>query len=348
MHKLRFRQVHLDFHTSGAIEGVGSKFDKVQFQLALKTGNVNSIACFSKCHHGFSYHPTKVGKQHPHLQFNLLGAQYEAAKEIDVNVPIYLSAGFDDVASVAHPEWREVDIEGKKVPGEFEAGFHKMCFNSPYLDYLCEQIKEVAEQFPDGDGIFLDIIAQGLCCCKWCMASMKAEGLDAAVEGDRQKCAEFVIERYYEETTAVCKSLRQDMPVFHNSGHIQRGNRKILEYFSHLELESLPTGGWGYDHFPVSAKYCMNLPFDFMGMTGKFHTTWGEFGGFKHPNALQYECSAMLAYGAKCSVGDQLHPTGEMDISTYKIIGSAYEQVQTKEQWCENVENIAIFTDSKK
>jgi hypothetical protein len=56
-----------------------------------------------------------------------------------------------------------------------------------------------------------------------------------------------------------------------------------------------------------------------LGMTGKFHTTWGEFGGFKHPNALRYECAAMLAYGAKCSVGDQLHPLGRMDESTYVL-----------------------------
>lgn len=344
MHKLRFRQVHLDFHTSGAIENIGEKFDKEQFQQALKIGCVDSITCFSKCHHGYSYHPTKIGKQHPHLKFDLLRAQYDAAKEIDVNVPIYLSAGVDNVASYEHPEWREVGRDGRYIGWAkdiTEAGFHAMCFNSPYLDYLCAQIKEVTELFPECDGIFFDIIAQEQCCCKWCIALMKAEGLDAAIEADRQKCADIAIERYYNETTAACKNGRNDMPVFHNSGHIKRGDRELLKYFSHLELESLPTGGWGYDHFPVSAKYCMNLPFDFMGMTGKFHTAWGEFGGYKHPNALKYECAAMLAYGSKCSVGDQLHPTGEMDITTYEIIGSAYKQVQAKEQWCHDVENVA-------
>ncbi|MEN7974158.1 MAG: beta-galactosidase, partial [Verrucomicrobiota bacterium] len=77
------------------------------------------------------------------------------------------------------------------------------------------------------------------------------------------------------------------------------------------------------------------------GMTGKFHTTWGEFGGYKHPNALRYECAAMLAYGAKCSVGDQLHPSGKMDESTYKLIGSAYAEVETKEPWCIDAKNVA-------
>lgn len=35
-----YRQVHLDFHTSEHITDIGTKFDKKQFQAALKTGHV--------------------------------------------------------------------------------------------------------------------------------------------------------------------------------------------------------------------------------------------------------------------------------------------------------------------
>ena len=45
---MRFRQVHLDFHTSEHIEDIGKKFDKKQFQTALKEGHINSITLFSK------------------------------------------------------------------------------------------------------------------------------------------------------------------------------------------------------------------------------------------------------------------------------------------------------------
>ena len=51
---MRFRQVHLDFHTSPDIDGIGAKFDKKQFQDALRLGHVDSITLFSKCHHGWS------------------------------------------------------------------------------------------------------------------------------------------------------------------------------------------------------------------------------------------------------------------------------------------------------
>ena len=70
-------------------------------------------------------------------------------------------------------------------------------------------------------------------------------------------------------------------------------------------------------------------------MTGKFHTTWGEFGGFKRPNALVYECAAMLAFGTKCSIGDQLHPDGALNEDTYNLIGAAYSHVEAREAWCE-------------
>ena len=45
-------------------------------------------------------------------------------------------------------------------------------------------------------------------------------------------------------------------------------------------------------------------------MTGKFHTSWGDFHSFKNPAALEFECFHMLALGGQVLVGDQLHPNG--------------------------------------
>ncbi|MFW6211623.1 MAG: alpha-amylase family protein [Spirochaetota bacterium] len=342
--QLRYRQIHLDFHTSPAIPEVGARFDKKQFQEALRVGHVDSITCFSSCHHGLSYHPTEVGTMHPSLSFDLLGAQMEACKEIDVKVPVYLTAGVDNIAAEAHPEWREISAEGEYqgwTTSPLKPGFKTLCFNTPYMEYLVAKIEEAATRYPEADGIFLDIIHQGPCCCEYCMKRMHERGLDPLEPADRQQNADEVIMEYFRRITAACKVNDPDMPVFHNSGHVSPGSRKVLPYFSHLELESLPTGGWGYDHFPFSAKYVSNLDLDFLGMTGKFHTTWGEFGGYKHPNALRYECAAMLAFGSKCSVGDQLHPSGEADLSTYRVIGKAYEEVEAKEPWCTDAKNVA-------
>ncbi len=343
-HTLRYRQVHLDFHTSPEITGIGEQFDEAHWQQTLKRGHVDSITLFATCHHGYAYYDTKVGERHPHLAFDLLRKQFDATKAIDVNAPIYLTAGVNNWAAYNHPEWREVGYDGRYMGWACDitqAGFHTICFNTPYLDLLCDQIREVVKLFPNCDGIFLDIISQRQCCCKWCLASMDEAGLDATIEADRVTNADAVLLKYYQATTEAVKAFDADMPVFHNSGHISPGKRDILRYFSHLELESLPTGGWGYDHFPQSARYVAQLPHDVLGMTGKFHTTWGEFGGFKHPNALRYECAAMIAHGTKCSVGDQLHPSGKLDESTYNLIGAAYAEVEAKEVYCDGAQNVA-------
>ncbi|TVR52016.1 MAG: hypothetical protein EA425_05805 [Puniceicoccaceae bacterium] len=342
---LRFRQVHLDFHTSPHIPAIGAAFDKAEWQETLRRAQVDSITLFAKCHHGWSYHPTTVGRMHPGLSFDLLRAQFEATKEIGVNAPIYISAGLDDVAAEEHPEWRQIDAEGRYDGWSktlLEPGFRHLDFLSPYLDYLCAQIEEVVELFPGCDGIFLDIIHQRPGASPWRMRWMAEHDLDPCSEAARLRCAGEAHRLYYERTTAAVKRGDPDRPVFHNSGHIAMGEREKYEtWFSHLELESLPTGGWGYDHFPLSLKYVENLPHSVLGMTGKFHTTWGEFGGFKHPNALRYECAAMIAFGARCSVGDQLHPSGRLDASTYRVIGQAYAGVAAREAWCAGAVNCA-------
>lgn len=342
MYHLRFRQVHLDFHTSGLIPGIGTRFNKRRFQEALKVGHVNSITLFSKCVHGYSYHPTKVGRMHPHLKFDLLARQIDACREIDVRCPIYLSAGLDELAALAHPEWVVKKKDGVLwKPLEVEWAVRLLRFNSPYLDYLCDQIHEVVARWPDNDGIFLDVIGAHCDYSESALQEMKRLGFNPELDADVATYGEEVLYRYFRAATAAVRSVRQDTSVFHNSGHISMGARKAFAYGTHLELESLPTGGWGYDHFPMSARYAITQRRDFLGMTGKFHNKWGEFGGFKRPAALRYECGAMLAYGAKCSVGDQLHPNGEMNLDTYRLIGVAYAEVERKEPWCDRVSPVA-------
>lgn len=340
MQELSFRQVHLDFHTSEHIPGIGKAFDKTQFQNALREGHVSSITLFSKCHHGWSYHPTKVNRIHPHLEFDLLGAQLDACREIGVNAPVYLSAGHDEKDALAHPEWlhKSKPDSGNDFIGY--VGFHLLCFNTAYTDLLAAEVEEVMEQYAPS-GIFLDICQPLPCYCNSCLESMRQKNYDPCCPEDVMRFAEEVYARFCQR---MCDTVHKHNPkatIFFNGGNIPMGRRDIAGYNTHLELESLPTGGWGYDHFPMSAAYCRTLNMEYLGMTGKFHTTWGEFGGYKHPNALRYETSLSLALGAKCSIGDQLHPEGTLNNSTYRLIGTAYGEVEKKEPYCHHAKAVS-------
>ncbi|MGN1096209.1 MAG: hypothetical protein ACI4QR_07445 [Eubacteriales bacterium] len=339
---MKFRQVHLDFHTSEDVENVGSEFSREQFQNCLKLGHVDSVTLFSKCHHGWSYHPTNANEMHPHLDFDLLGAQIEAAHEIGVKTPVYISAGFDEKEAHKHPEWliRNADETIAWTSDFTTPGYHRFCYNTPYLDELLAEVAEVCENY-DADGIFLDMVHVIPCYCQYCVRTMRERGLDPYDPENAYKLAYETYINYTKKVRQTIDRYRPGLPVFHNAGHLPVGDRDFAYATTHLELESLPTGGWGYDHFPLSAAYARTLGKDFLGMTGKFHGSWGEFGGFKHPNALRYETALSVANGAKCSIGDQLHPLGKMDTATYKLIGAAYSEIEKKEPWLDGVESVA-------
>jgi hypothetical protein len=331
--EFRYRQIHLDFHTSEHIEKVGAEFDKAQFVQALKLGHVDSITCFARCHHGWSYYPSKVAKPHPHLSCDLLGQMVQACRENDVNIPIYITVQWDELTAREHPEWRVIHAEqpaGASL-NQLTACWHPICLsNAPFVEYVKAQALEVMTRFHP-DGLFFDILIPWQCVCRNCIERMRRAGRDPNRAADRLANHRDLILEFYRTITQAAWAQDRDMRVFFNSGHIPKGERERWPYFSHLELESLPTGGWGYDHFPVSARYANTLGLEYLGMTGKFHTSWGEFGGFKRPVALEYESCLMAAMGARCSVGDQLHPSGKMDLATYAEIGPGYARVEAME-----------------
>ncbi len=339
---MKFRQVHLDFHTSEHIPEIGADFDKAQFQQALKKGHVDSITVFSKCHHGWSYHPTRANLPHPDLKCDLLAAQIEAAHEIGVKTPVYISAGFDEKYARENPGhlFRNRDESTFPRPNFEVPGYHLLCFNTPYLKALCDQVREVCENY-DADGIFMDITAPRVCYCQSCVRDMRARGINP-YEGDNAK--KFGEETYANYTRAIRETVdavKPGLPIFHNAGATPRGRRDLAAMSSHNEIESLPTSTWGYDNLPMIARYVQAMGGEYLGMTGKFHFSWGEFGGYKHPNALIWETALSVAHGGKCSIGDQLHPRGRMDDETYRIIGEAYARIEEREPWLDGVRSVS-------
>ncbi len=355
--ELRFRQVHLDFHTSEEIPDVGVSFDPDRFVSILAKAHVNSVTLFARDHHGWCYYPSRIGKPHPRLaRPDLLGEMVRACRRSDINVPIYLSVQWDERTAREHPEWRVVEAHNRAVSpdrddesamNQLTATWHPVCLSNPsYVEYVIALALEVVDLYRP-DGLFFDILLQPECVCSSCLARMRSRGLDPARSRDRARNARELVLSYYETVTEAVRRKDGDLRVFHNSGHVYRGERERYRWFSHLEIESLPTGGWGYDHFPLSARYAATLDMEYLGMTGKFHTMWGEFGGFKRPVALEYECALMAALGARCSIGDQLHPSGALDEATYLAIEPAYRRIERIEALLDGarpVSEIAILS----
>jgi hypothetical protein len=341
---LPFRQIHLDFHTSPAIPDIGVDFDPDGFIQTLQAARVNSVTVFAKCHHGYSYYPTEIGTVHPGLKRDLLGEMVAACHKANIRVCAYTTVTWDELAWATHPEWRQV-APGGGIAGPsntpLKPGWKNLCMNTGYGDYVIAQIEEIMDAY-DVAEMFIDItryIGQP-CVCAICLQQMVAQGVNPE---DPPQLARFALDaerRFMNRAAAAIRAKKPETGIFYNSRLLMEwdgdlSNRPEMDAFTHLEIESLPGGYWGYDHFPLYVRYYQTFGKALLAMTGRFHTTWGDFGGLRNRAALEFECFQGLAHGGRISIGDQLHPRGRLDTAVYQRIGEVYAEVERREAWVE-------------
>lgn len=339
MKQMPTRQVHLDFHTSEFIPEVGKKFNGEEFARTVKEAHVNSMTVFARCVHGYMYYPSKKfpGHIHPTLtRRNLLTEQVDALHREGISAPVYIAVQWDRYTAERRPEWLIRKEDGSHEGASFcEPGFDQsLCVNTGYFDFLMAHTLEVMELLGEKlDGLFFDMVGIRPCWCSKCRQEMRALGIDLSDETEVRKFAKYTMERFRHRMTAAVKARREGCSCFYNAGHIGPCTRAGRDDYSHYELESIPSGQWGYLHFPVTARYARTLGKDCVGMTGKFHTEWGDFHSLKNLAALEFEFFRILSYGFGCSVGDQLEPNGCLNRSAYRLIGKVYEQIEKYEAY---------------
>lgn len=319
------RAVHLDFHTLPNIPDFGENFDAKHFARTLKDAKVDFVNVFAKCNLGFAYYPTKIGLPHPHMKFDMLGQMVEECHKLDIGVVAYFNVGLDHEMARKHREWCLVNKDGQIMEGDRSANFFRlMCLNSGYRDYLLSMIKEVTEMYPV-DGIFLDCILINPCYGNECNESIHEHGMDPLSDQD---AAAFMKQTAIDFFWDVKRSIRDDMFFFPNGlGHI---NCEGLG--SHIEIECLP-GAWSYDYFAAQAAYSRNLGKQVVYMTGRFHASWGDFGGLKSKASLEYDCWDAISNGLTTSVGDHMHPRDGLESDVYRLIGEVYTDIEQYEPW---------------
>lgn len=311
----------------------------------MKRAHVNSATIFAKCHHGYTYYPSKVCAVHPELVpagRDLLGEQIEALHREGIRCPIYITVGWDALLTQNNPEWRAMFKNG--LFGDWNNGnpgqWKFVNWLHPGVQQHIEDItREVLARYgSEVDGFFYDIcfFPKGAC---WSPESVKfreKHGLmeDSPVGFERfmAKAHETFSKRYWD----VIRAARPEATVFFNAGSDTflepgLGGRARYGNMSHMEIESLPSGFWGYFHYPRLARSTSHWGKPWLAMTGRFQTMWGDFGGLKPQAALEFECFRPQAMGGGNSVGDQLPPRGKLDPGAYDLIGAVYEQVAAAE-----------------
>jgi len=351
MRKLPMRQIHLDFHTSPHIGGIGDLFNGDEFGETLKNAHVEWINLFAKCHHGMFYYRTELGTVHPHLGFELLKGQIEACRSRGIKFGIYTCVGWSEDQADKHPEWMEISPEGVigvKKPFTIPS-WQKLCLNNKvFRQAIKNELKEAFELFRP-DGFWIDIIFQLNCLCKTCMPEMLKLGMDPQCPADVGRHDKLVTLEFMADINKYIKTFAPDVAIYFNCHPYEmdtaddmaiagRNKQALCDY---IDIESLPSDAWGYSHFPIAVNYVNRHDKDLNMMNGKFHTSWGDFGSLRNKKALEYECFRALANGAGSCVGDQLHPSGRLDPEVYKRIGEVFAMLEEREPWSANTKKVA-------
>ena len=332
----RFRKVHLDFHTAPFLPGVGGSFDAAGFIKTLKKSNVNVVVLFTKDHYGLSFYDTEIGKRHPGLNFDLFGKTLAEAHRHDIKVMAYHSVVWDMAAANANPDWCMLASSETSYPWDWKS----VCINSPYTEELLwPQVKEIVGKY-DVDGMWFDIVffPQNTCFCEYCLRAMQAEEVNPNDPKEHQKFNERSILRFLKHTTQLVKSLKPDVKVTYNN-MTRIGARDVMPYLDLFEIESVPHQ-WGFLYLPFYMRYIRNFDIPVLGITARFHKSWGDFGSLKGTAQLKYEIGTMLANGGMCSIGDQPDPSGELIPAVYEAVRKTYAFVAEREPWCQGAKSV--------
>ena len=264
---LRYRQIHLDFHTSQQLTNIGGEFDAAAWAQQLVDAHVDSITCFARGHHGMIFYETEA---HPERRHPRLPVQPARTADRIGSIPRYTGAHLhNNPVGLLHCAAGTAVAAGGlgRLPSRGRsptkpASMRNCAWNTSYVDFLKAHVDDMFAQLPAVDGLFFDIVQDQDCSCTACRLEMLAQGLDPSSDAERISFGQGVTDRFKRDMSAHVRGHSKECTIFYNSGHVGPRQRATGETYSHWELESLPSGGWGYMHFPLSQRYARTTGHD--------------------------------------------------------------------------------------
>ncbi|MBE6373570.1 MAG: hypothetical protein E7055_16065 [Lentisphaerae bacterium] len=325
-----------DFHTSTDIPDVGAAFDAEAFTDQVKACGADFLTWHARCNQGNAYYNTRYGKRHPSLQFDLLRAIGQACRRKGIKFSAYFNGHLSDEELIDHPDWLWISPRGNAyqtydgLRGFNTPGVRAVCYNSPYREHLKNMVRELLEDYPV-DGFFFDCLAAQACICPHCVREMKEKGIDCNDPEAVMEFGRFSVRRLCSELDELIHSVKPDALLYFNG----QPDEEVIGMESHLECECLPTALWGYESLPAYAHYLRTVAGpgkSVMNMTGRFND-WGDFGGLRTAEGLEYDLFYGAANGMRPDIGGHFHPRGDLDLPVFERIREVYGNLQQYDEW---------------
>lgn len=326
--------VFYDFHTAPAVHDVGAKFDADRFADELAAAGVDFTVFHARCNMGFAYYNTQLGVRHPGLNYDLFGKIVEACHRRQIRISAYFNLGLSHEEGIQHREWLALSPEGYVYhPRRMDHWVRRMCYNTGYADHVIAMMQEVLDRH-QVDGFFCDCFSVHPCQGVECVREMKRTGLDPL---DKAAVETFALQsrnRLAERISRTLLAKKTDLLLYFNGVPFTTQR----DWATYYEYECLPTGGWGYELLPAYCRYLRTLGKPVLNMSGRFHLSWGDFGGIRTEPSLEYDCIQGLANGLHTTIGDHQHPRGDLNRPVFELIKSIYGRLHKLQPWLESAQ----------
>ena len=364
-YKELYRRNLVDMHIADWSDEFLSKFSVDDYYQNLVKAKIQSPMIYLQSHTGLCHYPTRSGKTHAYFANHprAMNELIDKCKDSGMHVVGYYSLIFNNWAADTHPEWEMVNFDGTTWRDHGQR--YGLCCpnNEEYRAFVLAQMQEMAELFPNLDGIFYDMpYWEVVCHCPACQARWEKE-----VGGALPKTLDWKDEKW----RTFVKKRQEWMAEF--AMFVSRNSKKILP-FATCELNFAAgiacdwlagstegineacefTGGdlYGdlYNHsFTCKYYYAItkNQPFEYM--TCRCNKKLREHTISKPEQDLEAEVMLTAAHHGASLIIDAIDPDGSLDARTYERLGKVFEKQIPYEKYMDKgtmYAETAVYFDS--
>jgi hypothetical protein len=332
------RKLHLDFHTPAHTPAVASLLEPARFARTLRDSHITDVVLFAKDQYGLCYFPTENGQVHPHLERRrFLPDLVGACRSEGVRVQAYFTLGLSTVEAQRHPDWLQRRADGSYH--SWSADKFLFDFASPYVDQLVvPQVQEVLDCTPGLSGFWFDIFLyhQFAYYSRWIDELARRAVSEGTADSPslRRTLAQQTLDRVASQLNTVIAT-RIDRPDNFYNSLICAGDASRAHLVGQCEVECPPLFV-DTDTPGVLPRHQLDYGQKPIVLTSRFEQPWGDIGSLRTFDQLRYDTACALAAGADLSIGDHLHPAGQLDAAVYERIAAVYQHAAGLAPWTDN------------
>jgi hypothetical protein len=336
----RIAQSYRRFYTSQHYEDwdsrIFARYDIADFLRRVEALDADVIYCSARTHNGFWFADVGWGGMHRGLkgvdQLRAFLDHFHAKGKL---VAAYFSTVYDKQLYDEHPEWRQVDSEGRPVAAHEGSWGKILCLNSPYKEHLLGMMTRLVETH-DIDGFFIDMtfFHANPCYCESCTSLFQAKhGAAPPTKEDwddplYRAFVQFRLDTNHLFVRDICQTIKRLNPDLFLSGQTVALGREADYLYSDIYF------GGGYLHMSVCTRLAAAISrlmpeIGLMTRPG----THADAPNMKSLDHLRSEAFTALANGGAVMFFDIMFPDGTVQAPMWERIGRVLEEMHECEPW---------------